>query len=68
MTYEYFFVKNPPRRDCYPNNTYLIGTNTFTTKTFIRQIRMDAYGSAFYTAPLTKDQMRAYGLVYGGNW
>ena len=66
MTYEYFFVKNPPRRDCYPHNNNLIGTNTFTMKTFIRQIGMDAYGAVYYRKPLTDELLKQYGLVKVG--
>ncbi len=68
MTYEYFFVKNPPRRDSYPHSNYLIGTNTFTMKTYIRQIGQDAYGTVYYKAPLTNEQMQRYGLMKGRRW
>ena len=68
MTYEYFFTKQPARRDSYPQNTNLIGTNTFAMKTFIRKINKEAFGAVFYTAPLTDSQIKAYGLVKGGKW
>ena len=68
MTYEYFFTKQPPRRDAYPHTTNLIGTNTFAMKTFIRKINQEAYGAVFYTAPLTEQQIKAYTLVKGGKW